>query len=319
MVPRQFPTLEEAFTSTFHNRYSFDDFLSISASEQTKQLLTSKREVYRATPKLKKILRFLNNFVFDYADINSAVVHSYRKGKNTYTAIQPHANSKYFFKTDIRNFFYSINRAAVRRILSNNLSSVPIIDIDDYQSHILKLVTIEDHLPVGLSTSPSITNTALFNFDNALEAYCNEQDIVYTRYSDDIILSCDVQEKLNSAAQKISEYLPLHTNLDLEVNTHKTKYYHTGKRVKLLGAVVLPSGELSVDASLKKEIEALFHFYTTDQRKFRDFLESKFNNSVTRVSGRLNYIDTIDKGFLDKLRKKYGNFTVDHFFSNPED
>jgi len=322
MVPSQSgkrPSLEDVFHSTFHTKYSFEEFLNTSTLNETEQFFVNNREVYKASPKLKKLLRFLNSFVFEYADINSDVVHSYRKGKSTYTAVKYHTNSKYFFKTDINNFFYSITRKAVEKVLSENLDSVPVSDIEKYRDHILEMVTINDHLPVGLSTSPSITNTVLFHFDNKLEDYCSSQGIVYTRYSDDIILSCNDQRLLNKAEAKIEEFLKLYTNLNLSINRHKTKYYHFGNKVKLLGMVVLPSGELSVDSSLKKEIEALFHFYTTDKKKFRDLLNKNFNNSVTKVSGRLNYISTIDRNYLDKLRKKYGNFTVDHFFSNPED
>lgn len=313
------PTLQKAFQSTFHEKYSFSDFLNTDINTETESFLINKRPVYKASVKLKKFSRFLNNFIFNFADVNTNVVHSYSKGKSPYTAVQEHAQSKYFFKTDIKNFFYSIHKSDIKNLLDENCQSVPISDFDKHKKTILNLITIDGLLPVGLPTSPSITNSILFQFDNALETYCSTRKIIYTRYSDDIILSSSDRSSLNGCLDIVSQLLAEYSSIAFTINKHKTKYTHIGNKVKLLGMVVLPSGELSVESNSKKEIEALFHFYTVDKNKFDDILDKKFKNSLPVVSGRLNYISTIDSGFLTKLRKKYGNFIVDYFYEKPED
>jgi len=290
----------------------------MKADDNVEIFSIKKKSVFKASPKLKHILRFLNNYIFQYADINSEVVHSYIKGKSTYTAVQPHAKSKYFFKTDISDFFNSFNILDIKKIIDENLTSVPISDISLYKNNLLHLITVNGRLPIGLSTSPSITNSALFKFDNILQAHCKTLDIVYTRYSDDLIFSCNDISSLNSIEKMIPNLLLIETGINLKLNNKKTKYNHSGNRVNILGIIISPSGKLSVASDLKKKIEALLYFYSSDLIKFESYLTKNFNGSKSLVSGQLNYIGSIDKTYLNKLRKKYGNFIVDYFYRNPE-
>jgi len=91
--------------------------------------------------------------------------------------------------------------------------------------------------------------------------------------------------------------------------------------------VILPSQMVSVDIKVKRKLEHLIHFYITDKDKFIDSIlkdpkvkTSGLNDSeilekgVNTVSGLLNHINTIDKSYLDKLKKKYGNTIVDMLF-----
>ncbi|WP_422103552.1 reverse transcriptase domain-containing protein [Vreelandella sp.] len=311
-------TLKLAFESTFHNSYQFDDFLNLNLDNEIKCFYINERPVYKVSPKLKKYLRFLNTFIFNHADINENVVHSYRKEKNPRTAIEKHKNSKYFFKTDISNFFYSVSKKDIEILLKNNLDSSPIADIKNFLLEILNLVTVEDVLPVGFATSPSITNSILFDFDNFLESYCYDNNIVYTRYSDDLILSSENSQSFKNIKPIVTELLINHATPNFSINEKKTKFLHIGNKVKLLGMVVLPSGGISVDSTTKKEIEALLHFYTSDNTKFSALLNRRFDGKISNVAGKLNYINTIDKNFMDKLRVRYGNFAVDHLFSGME-
>lgn len=263
--------------------------------------------------KLKKYLRFLNSFIFDYAKINTNVVHSYRRDKSTYTAVIPHCHSKFFFQTDIKNFFYNITRKDVEKILNMSCDDSPINDIYQYKSHLLSVTTIDDVLPVGFPTSPNISNGFLFDFDNALEGYCLENDIIYTRYADDIILSSNTKDFFPTIQNTISDYLNELYEGRIKINLCKTKRTQKGNKIKILGMVILPSGKISVDIKLKQQIEILFHFYINDKDKFSDYLRKHYQGDFRKISGQLNYINTIDNSYLDKLRKKYGNFIVDSF------
>ncbi|MGZ8226378.1 MAG: reverse transcriptase domain-containing protein [Methylococcaceae bacterium] len=307
-------TLQEAFDSTFHDKLNFNDFLNLDVKKECKSFSINNKLIINPSPTLKKYLRFLNNFVFDYAKINTEVVHSYRKGKNAYTAVEKHANSKYFFQTDINNFFNSIAAEDIEFIFDNNLADTPISDIGNYRANVLNLVSIDGVLPVGFSTSPSISNTCLYTFDNTLECYCHSKDIVYTRYSDDIILSSNNRDALKTANEIILEQLNLFYNGRISLNSHKTKHTHKGEKIKLLGMVILPSGKISVDMKLKKQLEILLYFYINDQDRFADYLKNHYHGDLSKISGQLNYINSIDSSYLNKLRKKYGNYIVDTFF-----
>ena len=306
-------SLQKAFDSTFHHKFDFSDFLGLDVTQEYKSFPIRNKLILNPSNKLKKYLRFLNSFVFDYASVNTDVVHSYRRGKNAYTAVLKHANSKYFFQTDIQSFFYSITAQDIENVLDENLSDVPICDISAYKHQLLNLVTVNNALPVGFSTSPSISNTCLFSFDNDLESYCLKKEIIYTRYSDDIILSSK-DDNLFDIQDVVTEKLNFYFNNRFQLNPYKTKHTHKGKKIKLLGMVILPSGKVSVDMKVKKQLEVLLHFYINDKEKFSDYLERLYDGNLSTISGQLNYINTVDKSYLNKLRKKYGNFVVDIFF-----
>jgi len=310
-------SLQTAFDSRFHHKLSFDDFLNLDVTQEYQILDRKKQLILNPTAKLKKYLRFLNSFIFNEALVNANVVHSYRQGRNAYTAVEKHANSKYFFQTDIQNFFSSITTEIVGSVLDKNLSNA-ISDIHNYKDQLLNFIVVNNTLPVGFPTSPSITNTCLYDFDNALESYCLKKGIIYTRYSDDIILSSN-NINLNNIENIVSEYLELFFNDKLLLNTNKTKHTHKGKKIKILGMVVLPCGKVSVDMKLKKQLEILFYFYINDKEKFEDYLTNKFKGELSTISGQLDYINTVDQSYLDKLRKKYGNFIIDKFYRLPKE
>ncbi|MGZ6501196.1 MAG: reverse transcriptase domain-containing protein, partial [Bacteroidia bacterium] len=253
------------------------------------------------------------SFVFDYAKINTNVVHSYRHEKSTYTAVVPHCHSKFFFQTDIKDFFHKITKQDVEKILDTALDNVPIYDIHRYKSELLNITTIDGILPVGFPTSPNISNSFLSSFDDALEGYCIKNEIIYTRYSDDIFLSSKAKDSLMSIQDIISDYLNELYEGRVKINAYKTKHTHKGSKIKILGMVILPSGKISVDIKFKQHLEILFHFYINDKDKFADYLKNNYQGDFSKISGQLNHINTIDKSYLDKLRKKYGNFIVDSF------
>ena len=306
--------LQVAFNSTFHNKFDFDDFLTLDVKSECQSFYINNKVIFNPSIKLKRYLRFLNSFVFDYAQINTDVVHSYRKGKNAYTAVVKHVDSKYFFQTDIKRFFNSITTQDIELVFENNLIDIPIVDIENYKSKLLKLVMVDGLLPVGFSSSPSLSNTCLYAFDNALERYCLANAIVYTRYSDDIILSSNIADVLKDAELFISEQLNLFHSGRIQLNSHKTKHTHKGQKIKLLGMVILPSGKVSVDIKLKQKLEVLLHFYINDKEKFSDYLKNNYHGDLSTISGQLNYINSIDSAYLNKLRKKYGNYIVDVFY-----
>ncbi|MEY3788833.1 MAG: hypothetical protein RLZ75_3041 [Pseudomonadota bacterium] len=306
--------LQEAFNSTFHHKFEFDDFLTLDVKSECQRFNIKDKVIFNPSIKLKRYLRFLNSFVFDYAKINTDVVHAYRKGKNAYTAVLKHVDSKYFFQTDIKSFFNSITTQDIQFVFENNLIDIPIVDIEKYKSKLLNLVTVDGLLPVGFSSSPSLSNTCLYAFDNALERYCLANEIIYTRYSDDIILSSNTSDVLKDAEIFIAEQLNLFHSGRIKLNSHKTKHTHKGKKIKLLGLVILPSGKVSVDIRLKQKLEILLHFYINDKEKFADYLKNHYHGDLSTISGQLNYINSIDSAYINKLRGKYGNYIVDTFF-----
>ncbi|MGX4727853.1 reverse transcriptase domain-containing protein [Pseudomonas corrugata] len=312
--------LSSIFDAMYHGKHDFQDFLAGDIITRYKVTTLKGMELYKPDEKLKAYHKFLNLFVFEFLKINENVVYSYRKGVNVASAVQKHADSRHFFQTDLKSFFNSIDSSIVRETVKNNFDSIPVSDIDRYLDRIIEMSTVNDMLPIGFSTSPIISNACLHKFDSILEDYCIAHNLIYTRYSDDIILSSSGDTRLYGIDITVGEMLKECFGEKLNLNFSKTKFSSVGNKIKILGMVILPNGTVTIDSKLKNTIEVLLHFYASDKTKFNDRLESessklKGDNSVglLQISGYLNYVNTTDPRYLNKLRKKYGTSVVDAF------
>lgn len=307
-------SLETAFNSYFHNKHSFQDFLNININNEYTQIFYSKN-TFSPSKKLKQFQQFLNLFIFDHLSINKDVVFSYRKGVSTIDAIKPHKNKKFIYTTDIQSFFTHIETEKIKQIILENKNNYIIIEenIEKYIDNILSLVTYKNVLPIGAPTSPKISNAYLLRLDNLVQEYCEKNKIIFTRYSDDFIFSSDSKEKLINLDDIIEDYLKKSEYLNLTINRKKTKLQRQGSNITLLGLTITPQGHITVNRKVKNDLEILLHFYLTDKSKFNDVFENNYSSKIEKVSGVISHINSIDKTYISKLRKKYGSYIVNSF------
>lgn len=307
-------SLETAFNSYFHNKHSLHDFLNININNEYTQIFYSKN-TFSPSKKLKQFQQFLNLFIFDHLNINKDVVFSYRKGVSTIDAIKPHKDKKFIYTTDIQSFFTHIETEKIKHIILENKNNYIIIeeDIEKYIDNILSLVTYKNVLPIGAPTSPKISNAYLLRLDNLVQEYCEKNEIIFTRYSDDFIFSSDSKEKLINLDDIIEDSLEESGYLNLTINRKKTKLQRQGSNITLLGLTITPQGHITVNRKVKNDLEILLHFYLTDKSKFNDVFENNYSSKIEKVSGVISHINSIDKTYISKLRKKYGSYIVNSF------
>jgi RNA-directed DNA polymerase len=309
--------IETLFNAMYHGKRSFADFSAAAVDENFTRKRLSRagktRELLIPNDKLKGCHEFLRLFLLDFLPLNDQVVFSYRKRLSAYDAVKKHALSKSFFVCDIADFFPSLRRRRIASTLVTAHDVCPIADLDNWLERIIDLLCVNDVLPMGFSTSPSISNAALRPFDNALQEYCESRKLILTRYSDDIIVSGESHSALDGIEAEVEACLEEAMQGEMTLNHKKSKFFHRGLKIKLLGMVLLPNGAISVDAGVKEEIEILIHFYLRDKSKFADCVEGNLQKAEARLSGLLNYVNTVDQGYLDKLRKKFGATVVDFF------
>lgn len=305
--------LKLLFEAMYHGKYDVQDFLAGDIRKDFDVITVNGRTIFRTNKKLKTYHTFLNLFLFEKFKINSSVVFSYRKGVNVVDAVSRHALSKHFFQADLSNFFSSIDASLVRSTIEANVGDTPIADVQHHLDRIMELVLVDGSLPIGFATSPTISNACLFEFDNALQKYCDDKELIYTRYSDDLIVSSKRRDDLVGIEEIVKKFLTEFFGGKMSLNEEKTKFTHVGSKIKLLGMVILPNGKVTVDMKWKKQIEVFLHFYLKDRAKFFLMVESDLASGLERISGYLSYINTVDKDYLNKLRKKYGATVVDMF------
>ena len=315
-LPRRQP-IEALFNAMYHGKWRFADFAGASVetniSAKTFTQAGKTRKLLVPNEKLKSFHEFLRLFLLDFLPLNKEVVFSYRKGLSAYDAVARHAASKSFFVCDIADFFPRIRRTRIKSTLLTAMDLCPIQDLDTWLDRIVDLVCVDDSLPVGFSTSPAISNAVLMAFDNALQTYCARNGMVLTRYSDDIIVSAQNSAALEGIQEQVAALLQETVKGEFSLHPEKSRFLRSGAKIKLLGMVLLPNGTVSVDSSIKSEVEVLIHFYLRDRNKFADRVDGDPRKAEARLSGLLNYVNTIDQSYLENLRKKFGVAVVDYF------
>lgn len=312
MTPRP---LHELFDAMYHDKYRFEEFLALKPEEHYSPVRWKSRTIYKPSPLLKEFHYFLNGFLLESLPVDEVVSFAYRKGATLLQAVAPHARSRAFYQTDLERFFESITSDLIRSVLTNNIT--PVRDLSDHIEHILRLLTINERLPIGYSTSPILSNACLLGFDKRLTAISLERKWVYTRYADDIIVSANDRVAIDDAGRIIEDCLLTELGEGFALNESKTKLTTVGRKIKLLGLTVLPTGNIVVDRDIKNRIESWLHFYVTDRpRLAKIFVEERgegMEDGLQRLSGLISYVYSADLAYLEKLRMKFGSTVIDSF------
>lgn len=305
--------LEFLFNGMLNGKYSFEGFLNDDVRSEYISKYKNGRKIYFPSRKLKAYQRFVSSLILEYLPINDDVVYSYRKGFNVVNAVKPHSTSRYFYHSDLENFFESINGEHITATLSKGINMCPIEGVEGYIDRIIELVVADDHLPQGFVTSPVMSNACLVDFDNVLVEKCRGSSLIYTRYSDDIIISGGDKITCDLAREFIIDSIFQSNMPFLKVNNKKSRCLSIGGKVTLLGINILPNGHLTVSSDVRKKTEMMLHFYLADKDKFSDFVGGNYKHGLAMLSGYLNHINAVDNIYLEKLKKKYGSTVIDVF------
>lgn len=114
-------------------------------------------------------------------------VYGYRPGRNIRENAAAHAGHAALLTADLQDFFPSISKNRIAQLFEA-LGIVPsVADL------LARFVTIGGALPLGLPTSPVISNAIALPLDLACEALAKSMDATYTRYADDLSFSSDAK------------------------------------------------------------------------------------------------------------------------------
>ncbi|EJB8474142.1 RNA-directed DNA polymerase [Citrobacter freundii] len=308
-------TLEALFNSYFNFKKDFSEFQSIQILSEVEKisLLKNNKIIYKCSDRLKSIQSFLNKFIFNEMPVRKDIVFSYRKDVNIADAIRPHSDSNFIFKTDISNFFPSIKPEAIKDRLIKYSDSINFIDnkeIERYYNRITELCTIDNHLPIGFPSSPSISNFCFYEYDMLISKFCKDNSLIYTRYADDLIISSIDELDKDNLSHTISKLIRSDAVLPLELNYKKTKIITKKYERHLLGISILDNGKLTVSKKIKRDIEVRLHLLKTNKDKLIDYTNTDEMSAILSIAGTISQINNIDKDYLYSLRKKYGSSII---------
>lgn len=216
--------------------------------------------------------KILNVFTPNFSDC----VIGYIQKKSIVDHIKPHIHSKQLIKFDLKNFFPSINSTDVTNIFLE-------LGYTKSVSRIFSaLTTVNNALPQGACTSPVISNIHMRKFDDHFLKFCKKNNLIYTRYADDMVISGD-----GPFESILPELKKKFINFGLTLNHSKTRIYKNESQVRFITGLILKNGLIRLPKEMRRRIRAQCHLFIT-----------KFDE-ITSTGLDLN-IEKIPKSYRDK-------------------
>ena len=206
-----------------------------------------------------------------------------RKGSPLAACAEKHKNNLFMLKMDLKNFYPSIQRDQVFFQFLN-------IGYNTYAANLLTNICYnQDGLPQGAVTSPYLANMICYKMDVRIASYCNKRDITYTRYADDLAFSSDNRDSLRNIYGMIKKIVE---DEGFSVNDEKTCFM-TPKNHKVLLGVTINDANIKVPRQMKKMVRIMIH---------RAVITGDYSRKNV-ICGYVSYIDSIEKGYKDKIKK----------------
>lgn len=131
--------------------------------------------------------------------------HGGIRGRHIKTNVQAHLNAVFVFTADISNFYPTVSRNRVYRLFVQRMGCTP-----DVARILTRLCTFRHHLALGLVTSPFLAEQVLLPIDSRIAAACNQAELTFTRYVDDITISGGFNLEESGFAACVSKILSEH-------------------------------------------------------------------------------------------------------------
>lgn len=245
----------------------------------------SYRTIYAPKPLLKSIQRKILKNILNNKEI-SKYAKAYHHGISLKDNAYPHLNKKIILKLDIVDFFENINFYDVYK----NCFNTPYFP--ESVGHLLTyFCTYESRLPQGAPTSSYISNLVMKEFDEEIGEYCNQRDISYTRYSDDMTFSGDF-----SPREIISKVRKMLYKLNLKINNKKIHIINNSQQQNVTGLVVNQKVQTSsrYRNKIRQEIYYINKYGLKNHLDKINYQESS-NKYLDSLYGKILYVLSIDK------------------------
>jgi RNA-directed DNA polymerase len=260
----------------------------------------SKRPISEPLPSLKEIqIWILRNILYKLPV--SPFAKAYKLNSGLIENLKFHKKQPKVFTLDLENFFPSISSKSIEKVFLE-------LGYSRMISRLLsKLCTRDKTLPQGAPTSPSLSNLIFKDADVLISSFCIERKIRYTRYADDLSFSGDFDEK-----ELLEKVTVIVENLDLHINTAKTKLMTPNMRQTVTGIVVNEKPQVAFHK--RNELRQAMHYikkFGIDEH--REYKEIDQRNYLEHLLGKVNFVLQINprdlefigyKAILIDLKKK---------------
>ncbi|MGE4456981.1 MAG: CRISPR-associated endonuclease Cas1 [Arcobacteraceae bacterium] len=248
----------------------------IKKIEIEKENSDEKRPIGLASIKDKLIQRILYKELNPYFDKEfSDKSYAYRPDKSTLKAINrvtQYLNEKHhhIVKTDIDNFFESIDHDILLQILAYHISDKRIIRLISLfvQTGGFKNFTYDEHdlgVHQGDILSPLLSNVYL----DAMDKYLEKHKVAFVRYADDFVMLFKNETEAKERLEKLKKYL---ASMKLTLEESKTSIVHITEGFTFLGVNFHGRNRHVDNERLQKAISRI-HKFSKDKSGFAKFVK----------------------------------------------
>ncbi len=257
-----------------------------------------KRVVYTYSREENYVLKLLTyQLLRKYDGIFSADLYSFRVNSGIHKAMDrilktPGIRNMYTYKADISNYFNSIDVdimcADLDALLTDDPKTVSILKAllkDPYVLEKGNVIREEKGVMAGTPPAVFLANVYLSGMDR----YFEEQGILYARYSDDIIIFAETEEKCRAGEEKIRLFLQ---ERKLSINPEKEVRTKPGEAWTFLG-IQYRGGEIDVSPVAKDKLKAKI------RRKARGLRRWQARKGAADMQTVRAFIRSMNRKFFD--------------------
>lgn len=233
---------------------------------------------------------------------------AYIRGRCTVDAVKKHQQneSKWFLKLDFSDFFGSTTPDFVLSILSEIFPFSEIVkDVTgkDELARALDLCFLNGGLPQGTPISPMLTNLIMIPIDHKLSNTLRNFDkkrFVYTRYADDLLISCKYGFDKDAVQSFVLETLR-EFNAPYIIKPEKVRYGSNAGKNWNLGVMLNKDNEITIGHRKKKHFKAALDNYIRAKKSGGSW--ELYDVQV--LNGLISYYRSIEKDYIDYILNTY--------------
>lgn len=260
------------------------------------------RIIAHPSKELKNVQRLVIKTLQDQLLIHKSAM-AYKRGVNIKDNANYHVNSKYLLKMDFTNFFPSITPELFFQVLAREGISFS-GDDKTFLTGILFWKPVRRGglvLSIGAPTSPLISNSLLYRFDSEIYNLCEERNINYTRYADDLTFSTNIQGALFEIPALVQDILEKDLHGQISINEEKTVFSSKAHNRHVTGITISNEAKLSVGRKKKRNLSAAIHHFVNDRLSKEEILS---------LQGKIAFTIYVEPEFYTRLKKKYGELNI---------
>ena len=224
---------------------------------------------------------------------------AFTKDKNIIDNAKTHIGQAYIKCFDLQNFFPSITYDQVYNcLLNNNIAK-------ELSLRITQLGTLDGALIQGSPLSPYLSNLVAKPLDKKVYTFAKHNNVLYTRYADDITLSGNKSDVLFVEDYMRKQIL----EMNWVINEKKTEVLQSNERQSVTGIVI--NEKPNIDRETSNKVRAIVHNIVnyskrkpiaTYFQKHKVFIGGTRYQSVDSLLGYLNFMRMVNPG---KFSKQY--------------